>query len=233
MDAFSQCATGVRFALLYDGRCLTAESGFGCGVSLAPCAEASEVNATLQAWHLEVANATGAFTVHAMTKRGLEDSRACTDTAAECTSWAAAGECENNQVFMSSNCRRACGLCKSKRACSVWAHRTARVGTDRDAIQLMGRTQAPLLSLSPPGGAHAARVGMLKGPPALATQNLSARLLLGSQVDGLLCALGRRAWARVTGSAAFDDRLSTCTCRCRGGRPCSRAGTCCVRRAPA
>ena len=165
MDAFSQCAAGVRFALLYDGRCLTAESGFGCGVSLAPCAEASEVNATLQAWHLEVANATGAFTVHAMTKRGLEDSRACTDTATECTSWAAAGECENNQVFMSSNCRRACGLCKSKRACSVWAHRTARVGTDRDAIQLMGRTQAPLLSLSPPGGAHAARVGMLKRPP--------------------------------------------------------------------
>ena len=195
MDAFSQCAAGVRFALLYDGRCLTAESGFGCGVSLAPCAEASEVNASLQAWHLEAANATGTFTVHAMTKRGLEDSRACTDTANECTSWAAAGECENNLAFMSSSCRRACGLCKAKRACSVWAHRTARVGADRDAIQLMGRTQAPLLSLSPTDGAHAVQGRHVeRAASALATQNPAARLLLGSPIGfGLLCALGRRA----------------------------------------
>ena len=197
MDAFSQCAAGVRFALLYDGRCLTAESGFGCGVSLAPCAEASEVNASLQAWHLEAANATGTFTVHAMTKRGLEDSRACTDTTNECTSWAAAGECENNLAFMSSSCRRACGLCKAKRACSVWAHRTARVGADRDAIQLMGRTQAPLLSLSPTDGAHAVQGRHVeRAASALATQNSAARLLLGSPMDdgfGLLCALGRRA----------------------------------------
>jgi len=44
------CPAGVRFSLLNDGRCLTAEAGFGCGVALAPCAEAGEVNATLQAW---------------------------------------------------------------------------------------------------------------------------------------------------------------------------------------
>ena len=33
----------------------------------------------------------------------------CTDTAAECASWAAAGECEKNTEFMHASCAKSCG----------------------------------------------------------------------------------------------------------------------------
>ena len=121
------CPAGLRFSLLYDGRCLTAEDGFGCGVALAPCAEAGEVNATLQTWRLELAdNTTGHYRVHALAKEGQEDHASCTNRHddAECASWARSGECAGNPGFMQVNCRRACGECSPKPACSVWSHRT-------------------------------------------------------------------------------------------------------------
>ena len=148
---WQHCAAGVRFALLFDGRCLTAEPGLGCGVSLAPCAaEAGETNATLQAWRLEPSDGSdGLYTVHAIAKSGVEDGKSCTDSQPDCTPWAQQGECDNNPSFMSLSCRKACGLCEPMPACSVWSQRTARAPADNDAIRLMGATRAPLLTLAP------------------------------------------------------------------------------------
>ena len=82
----------IRFSLLHDGRCLTAQPGLkNCGVSLAPCAEAGEAFATWQAWRLQPSEG-GSFLVHSPAK-AKEDGGfdpTCVDESLECAAWAVA-----------------------------------------------------------------------------------------------------------------------------------------------
>jgi len=151
MDA---CANGVRFSLLYDGRCLTAEPGLGCGVALAACAAAGEANATLQTWRLEPNKNGTSFTVYSPAKSETTATPCPEDASPECPAWARLGECEKNAVYMTHACRRACGLCHPKPICSVWSHRTPVPGSAADSAELkllVRAPKAPFLWLAPRG----------------------------------------------------------------------------------
>lgn len=140
-----------RFALLYDGRCLTAQAGVHhCGVSLEPCAAAGEPNATLQSWRLDGAS----HEVHSPAKEVESDGGydpKCTDAAVDCASWAAAGECASNPTYMRSECRKSCGVCSARQACTMWGQSSPARGqraTDGDPVLAMGlHRAAPMLSL--------------------------------------------------------------------------------------
>lgn len=151
MDA---CANGVRFSLLYDGRCLTAEPGLGCGVALAACAAAGEANATLQTWRLEPNKNGTSFTVYSPAKSETTATPCPEDASPECPAWARLGECEKNAVYMTHACRRACGMCHPKPICSVWSHRTPVPGSAADSAELkllVRAPKAPFLWLAPRG----------------------------------------------------------------------------------
>jgi len=50
----------------------------------------------------------------------------CTDTHAECGSWAKGGECDRNPAYMHSACRAACGLCNKRASGESAAQSAAR-----------------------------------------------------------------------------------------------------------
>jgi hypothetical protein len=138
----------VRFVLLYDDRCLTAEAGPGkCAVAVAPCAAAGGLNASLQQWRLETHDDGTVAVISPAKARELGDPR-CVDDADDCHAWASSGECTSNPTYMQKACRRACGVCRPRAPCTTWSWRAPppRLPSHEDPVLDLGRA-APMLSL--------------------------------------------------------------------------------------
>ena len=135
----------VRFVLLHDGRCLSAEHGVSsCSVSLKPCSTAD----ALQEWRLEQRKA--GMVVHSPTKEAewAKHDAECADSSTECVAWASGGECRNNPTYMRTQCRRSCNTCLPKAPCSIWAHRPPPIRSpDGDPSVASSTTLAPMLGL--------------------------------------------------------------------------------------
>lgn len=136
----------VRFALLHDGRCLSAEPGVAnCTVSLKPCSAAEP----LQAWRLEESTAGVVVRSPAKEAEWARHDAGCEDSSVDCAAWAAAGECRRNPAYMHSHCLRSCARCRPKAACSIWAHRPPpRHQADGDPSVISSTAIAPMLGLA-------------------------------------------------------------------------------------
>ena len=214
MTALTQCAA-VRFSLLFDGRCLTAdEAGDKCGVRLAPCTEGSESSAALQAWRLVLDNVTGLYTVTSPA-RELMDGKApgtCVDEIGDCGYWAASGECTTNPVYMLKTCPLSCGVttgsCRPKPACTSWSHRIAsQADRQHDPSAIGGH---PLLSLAPP---HSSKLLQLRLD--LWSDMFSGYYMVRAEcpaVRGVACCLESGLWSLGPRNAKVTNaHLQLCT----------------------
>ena len=56
---------------------------------------------------------------HPLFKWLIGDPGGCMDDDANCPAWADAGECKNNEAFMSASCKRSCKICTSSAASPI------------------------------------------------------------------------------------------------------------------